>query len=164
MAKYVSDDETVDRALLALRGDPHLRNTCVVALRGWKMKGRQGLFDEFAAALQFPYYFGENWNAFIDCIGDLGWMRSEAFVLVVERASDALVVADSDEFVLWLRRLQDAAADLSRATSLQSARPFHVILHEVPERVLALETRLRDLGLPLPEFELGAMGTPDDTK
>lgn len=36
----------------------------VRTVRGRKMRSRQGLFDEFAAALQFPLYFGENADAF----------------------------------------------------------------------------------------------------
>ncbi len=31
-------------------------------LRGTKMTRMANLFDEMAAALQFPYYFGENWD------------------------------------------------------------------------------------------------------
>ncbi|MFD7158495.1 barstar family protein [Kribbella sp. NPDC059898] len=29
-----------------------------------------GLFDEFAATLQFPYCFGENWDGLGDCVSD----------------------------------------------------------------------------------------------
>ncbi|PPI54086.1 barstar family protein [Rathayibacter toxicus] len=41
-------------------------------LRGDKMMTQSALYDEFAAGLQFPYYFGENRNAFDECISDLG--------------------------------------------------------------------------------------------
>jgi hypothetical protein len=33
---------------------------------------------EFAASFQFPYYFGENWPAFDECINDLSWLHHAA--------------------------------------------------------------------------------------
>lgn len=40
-------------------------------LRGTKMRTTAGVFDEFAAAFQFPYYFGANKDAFDECLRDL---------------------------------------------------------------------------------------------
>ena len=45
-------------------------------IRGHKAKTTAALFDEFAAALQFPCYFGENWDAFDECLNDLEWLRA----------------------------------------------------------------------------------------
>jgi len=56
-----------------LRGG-YIAKFITVRLRGSKMKDYQGLYNEFGAALQFPYYFGENWNAFDECIKDLSWL------------------------------------------------------------------------------------------
>lgn len=36
------------------------------------MLSEQALYDEFAAGMQFPYYFGYNPYAFNECISDLG--------------------------------------------------------------------------------------------
>lgn len=44
-------------------------------VRGTKSSDEQRFFDELAAALQFPYYFGENWNAVWDCVTDLSWLK-----------------------------------------------------------------------------------------
>lgn len=44
------------------------------AVRGRKMRTVHGLFDEMAAALQFPYYFEENWAAFDECLADMDWL------------------------------------------------------------------------------------------
>jgi hypothetical protein len=46
----------------------------VRCVRGRKMSRLAGLMDEFSAALQFPYYFGENWSAFQECLGDMDWL------------------------------------------------------------------------------------------
>ena len=55
----------------------------VRAIRGRKARTLEALFDEFAAAFQFPYYFGENWAAFRDCITDLDWLPFRPGVVVV---------------------------------------------------------------------------------
>lgn len=47
-------------------------------LRGPKMHTTMGVFDEFAAAFQFPYYFGENKDAFDECLRDLDDFVGEA--------------------------------------------------------------------------------------
>jgi len=41
----------------------HEADLAVRLVRGHKSRAVDGLFDEFAAALQFPYYFGANWAA-----------------------------------------------------------------------------------------------------
>jgi hypothetical protein len=43
----------------------------VRSVRGRKMTTTAQLYDEFAAALQFPPYFGENWAAFDECLSDM---------------------------------------------------------------------------------------------
>ena len=50
-----------------------------------------GLFDEIAAACQFPYYFGENWPAFAECLGDMSWLNSSRFVLIITHFEEVLV-------------------------------------------------------------------------
>ena len=42
----------------------------VLRVRGNKSPDDAHFFDELAAALQFPYYFGQNWSAVRDCITD----------------------------------------------------------------------------------------------
>lgn len=59
-------------------------------LRGERMRTTDGVFGEFAAALQFPPYFGFNWHAFDECLGDLSWLGVDAGVGVVISAGDEL--------------------------------------------------------------------------
>jgi len=40
-----------------------------------------------AAALEFPAWFGGNWDAFFDCLADLGWRPSRGHVLVFENTA-----------------------------------------------------------------------------
>ncbi|WP_199922364.1 barstar family protein [Microterricola viridarii] len=48
----------------------------VRVVRGRKMRTLRPLFDEFAAALQFPLYFGENRDAFYERLSDLVGARA----------------------------------------------------------------------------------------
>lgn len=46
----------------------------VLTVRGRKMRTLETLYDEMAAALQFPQYFGENWPAFNECLSEMDWL------------------------------------------------------------------------------------------
>ncbi|MFD3748126.1 barstar family protein [Nocardia sp. NPDC058633] len=61
-------------------------------LRGAKMRTVAELFDEFAAAFQFPYYFGANKDAFDECLRDLDDFVGDGpgYVAVIRTADDLL--------------------------------------------------------------------------
>lgn len=66
---------------------------------------------EAGAALQFPYYFGENWDAFDECISDLSWLPSANTVVVLDSAHQLLTdpAADGrDHFRILLTTLNRA--------------------------------------------------------
>jgi hypothetical protein len=63
-----------DRAIVdAVRGAP----LDVVAI-----DARENLFDRMARALAFPDWFGRNWDALEDLLGDLSWRKGEGHVLI----------------------------------------------------------------------------------
>lgn len=68
----------------------------VVRLRGSRCPDAAGLFAEAAAALQFPSYFGENWDAFADCLRDLSWLPARGYLLVLDDADQLLRGAPDD--------------------------------------------------------------------
>ena len=47
---------------------------------------RDALLDALADALAFPDWFGRNWDALADCLGDLSWLEAPGYLLVFERA------------------------------------------------------------------------------
>src|SRR5262249_31373410 len=74
--------------------------TCSVVarlIRGQKTTTAAGLFDQFAAALQFPPYFGENWNALEECLSDLEWLPADSYVLFIVNAVRVLEKVNSEE-------------------------------------------------------------------
>ena len=63
----------------------------IVTLDGSKMRDSQSLFREFADKLQFPDYFGFNWDAFDEGISDLDWLGYDNYVFIVVNAIFVLV-------------------------------------------------------------------------
>jgi hypothetical protein len=96
-------------------------------LRGARMRTKQGLLDEFAAALQFPSGMGMNWDSFDECLNDLEWMEGDAAALFIFDADQLLVDADPEDQATLLEIL-DAESDV----------PFHIVLQSLePDTVLA---------------------------
>jgi hypothetical protein len=48
---------------------------------------KEGLIGRIAAALAFPDWFGGNWDALEDCLGDLSWSPSAGHVLLLDGAA-----------------------------------------------------------------------------
>ncbi|MGW5439057.1 barstar family protein [Nocardia asteroides] len=98
-------------------------------LRGAKMRTVAELFDEFAAAFQFPYYFGANKDAFDECLRDLDDFVGDApgYVVVV-RTADDLLADDPTERAWFDSAMRDCAAYWSRRDVV-----FRVVLQGEPE-------------------------------
>ena len=60
----------VDQYVAKLRFEGGAR-IAVRVLRGRNMRSTEGFYNELAAALQFPLYFGKNWDALDECLADL---------------------------------------------------------------------------------------------
>lgn len=63
------------REAFAMRDDD-----AIVEIRSG-IRGEAELLSEIARALKFPDYFGHNWDAVDDCLGDLGWIERRLFIL-----------------------------------------------------------------------------------
>lgn len=47
-----------------------------------------GVLDRIADALEFPSWFGVNWDALADCLNDLSWLAAEGYVLLIEHIGE----------------------------------------------------------------------------
>jgi len=61
----------------------------VVALSFAGAHGKEGFLKKLAEALDFPNWFGGNWDALEDCLIDLSWRDAPGWVLIF-RNFDAL--------------------------------------------------------------------------
>lgn len=113
-------------------------------LRASKMRTANALFDEVAAALQFPPYFGDNWDALDECLNDLDWLEGDSAALFILDADQLLRDAPPDDGRILFEILQAAESNL----------PFHIVMQTqdtttVLEGLKALEVEARLLP-PLP--------------
>src|SRR4051794_5039285 len=55
-----------------------------------RLNTKEELLSSMARALSFPDYFGENWDAFNECINDLSWLSVQGYVLLFKNGNDLL--------------------------------------------------------------------------
>ncbi len=72
----------------------------VVHVRGRRMTTLDGVFDEFAAALQFPYYFGANKDAFDECLSEVREADDPPSVLVFD--AHELLTGEPDQLAWFV--------------------------------------------------------------
>ena len=92
----ISGDATVDGPLLhfTLPPLPHV--------------SKEGLLEALRLGLDFPEYFGGNWDAAFDCLTDRSWSSGTTVVIELPIAGNAAVEADS--LAAFADILRDACA------------------------------------------------------
>ena len=73
-----------------------------------KITDKDGFLDAIGKALDFPDWYGHNWDALADCLTDLSWMAADGYVIVLDHA-DAFARANPTDFATALSIFQDAA-------------------------------------------------------
>jgi hypothetical protein len=125
-----------------------ISNATVRFVRGQRCLDEARLFQEWAAAFQFPYYFGHNWDAFHECIRDLDWMPADAYVAVVTNV-DKMLPEDPDSFRILVELLEDSAQYWRNPTpNPPFDRPaiFQVIYHAERDAAESARRRLTEAG------------------
>lgn len=123
---------------------------CVV--QGKKCATPAGVFNEFARALEFPDYFGHNWDALEECLADLEWLPARGYVVLITDAQ-SVIPDDDEEYETLLEVLSDAGEAWSKGQTADGRRaPFHVFFgvsqHEKSKRK---HWGLKELPLTEPE-------------
>lgn len=95
-----------DREALIEAGNALQFVVAPVSLKG--AAGADALIGALAETLKFPDWFGGNWDALADCLGDLSWWASEGYVLVIEHVEDVRA-ADPEGFAMALEIFDEAA-------------------------------------------------------
>lgn len=104
-------------------------------IKGAKCQTTDGLLREWARALDFPDYFGHNWDALEECLADLEWLPAKGYILLITDAAQVLP-EDDEEYTTLLEVLRDAGEAWGNGQAgmgRQRATPFHV-LFAVSER------------------------------
>lgn len=86
------------------------------ALDGRALAGKDGLLAALGWALEFPDYYGGNWDALEECLTDMSW-RPGAIILHIDHA-DALAPKLLDTLVAIFADVADAWRKQGRVCSL----------------------------------------------
>jgi len=101
---------------------------------GGKARTLHGLYAEFASALKFPDYFGQNRDAFDECIADLeGLATGSGYVVLIAEPDKMLIDSPDADFEWLVISLSRAAREYGHPISQgepwdRPAIPFHVVL------------------------------------
>lgn len=107
-------------------------------LRGSRMRTVSALFDEFAAALQFPYYFRPNKDSFDECLLGLDESLGDAagYVIAIREADQLL--ADVPDEREWFASVVEECADFWPSREVV----FRVILQGAPTGLAGVPLRM----------------------
>jgi hypothetical protein len=127
----------------------------IIFARGSEMRDLRGLYRETSAAWQFPYYFGFNSAALVDCLSDLSWMPAASYCFVILSAYELLGEENSDQLRGLLLDLSEISRrwreDMSGLTVYkQQSTDFVSIFQVSRDEEGAFLDRLRSLGIATP--------------
>ncbi len=95
--------------------------------------GKDALLERLAPALGFPAWFGGNWDALEDCLGDLGWRAGDGHVFLFAGYADL----PTDDLGVLLDVLAGSAAYWA-----ERGKPFYAVFVD-PQHALALPDLFR---------------------
>jgi len=115
-----------------------LRGYVVRQLDGNRMRTERQLFAEMAVVLNFPSYFGHNWNALDECLQDFAWLPAAGYILLISNASAIL-----DNERKWANIFFDVIHAAGKVWSAaEPPKPFHAVLGCLPEFQNVMQERL----------------------
>jgi hypothetical protein len=117
------------------------------------------LDNECAAALQFPWYFGENWPAFDECIRDLSWLPADVYTLIITDSTEVLSEEDGKQFSMFAQILDKASREWGQPVETtewwnRPAIPFHVVFQCQKADIQSVISRLEEIGVEWSMIEI----------
>jgi RNAse (barnase) inhibitor barstar len=77
------------------------KGTKVYVLDGNRIVDSTSLFQEFATAMQFPEYFGHNWDALKDCLTELDGHEVDRYIITIDKL-DRFITKDPSQWTNFL--------------------------------------------------------------
>ena len=114
----------LDTAITAMEFESEARK-CGFAffyLEGGSILSKEQFLEQIARAMDFPGYFGGNWDALEDCLTDLSWREAPGYVILYDHF-DVFAEQFPDQFETALEIL-DASIEFWRA----KGKPLFVML------------------------------------
>ncbi|GAA1854249.1 barstar family protein [Myceligenerans crystallogenes] len=129
--------------------------TSVALLDAMRLTTEYEVLEALNDQFRFPAYFGWNWDAVHDCLGDLSWIPADRYVVAIEN-SGRLDLAAGHPHRLLIRALRRAAWALSPDNPGGRRPPaeFAVLLLRRSEDARGLVSRFHAIGEVLDDFIL----------
>ena len=154
-------ESEVEAQVRELERDPPTGGADLYFVRGQRCRNSQSLFREWGSSLDFPDYFGHNWDAFHEILRELverhpehehpswGRERPDTGLILVLRSPE-LLRDEPERLQTLIEIMRTAAFGLARK---EKDRPrlaeFRVLFQCEPEEVESLRERLIRAGLDL---------------
>ncbi len=113
-----------DEPLTAIHDLLVLENWFAALLDGTQITDKASFLRVAGTALQFPAYYGSNWDAFEECINDLEWLSAFGFLIIYDRP-DIFKASDPDGWTTAEAILGEAVKNWQ-----SEGRPFYVLLRQ----------------------------------
>jgi len=78
-------------------------------LEGQGIHDKEQFLKHAATVFHFPEYFGNNWDAFADCLTDMSWHEAPGFVILYHHF-DSLAMHSPNEFETIMDIFKDSTA------------------------------------------------------
>jgi hypothetical protein len=95
-----------------------------------EIKSEPDLIEAFAKSMNFPSYFGKNWNAVLDFTRDLSWTKANGYVLVISNGDD-LVPLPNRVFASLIAIVEETVTDWRDARGDYRERSGPVSFHMI---------------------------------
>ncbi len=126
--EMLSKNNTSDRTWRELAKIAEPLHCVLIARIDLNCKTPEQLFEQVARELQFPSYFGKNWDALLDCLRDLSWFGSrDAYVFLLTHPGTQSGLSSDDR-----RTLEEVLQD-ARSWWLEQGKPFLVMKLFLPD-------------------------------
>ena len=122
--------DALNQALLQLKAE--FPGFFIARCDGANMQTKVSMFQEFADKFQFPSYFGHNWDAMEECLGDLEWIESPGYIAFIMDA-DLIFKKERkrlEKFRLLVTILDQCARDFNYGRYYEIddiPKPFHIV-------------------------------------
>jgi RNAse (barnase) inhibitor barstar len=108
-----------------------MNKSYTATISGDLIKNKQDILETFKQIFRFPDYFGYNWDALEECINDLNWLNSKAYLLILINP-DKMQLTEQD-FQLLFSILLNSANNWKQGRYYNSnfithPTPFHLLL------------------------------------
>lgn len=106
---------------------------CELRLDSGKIRNLDDFYQEASLVFKLPDYFGNNLDAFDECLNDLSWLPGQGYLVIFENA-ELFLCDESDSVVNGILSIFHGAGwEWAKSVSVgewrdSKAKPFHTVL------------------------------------